>query len=156
MLSEEEARLVAWAREALERVGKLVGRERTRPEYAVLAEFLLERGEAKQIISALLGEVVPLPTSVSRHDGGMTRLFVSIGRTARVTRDQVEELLIERAGLRPDDIGRIDVFARYTFLEVRESLADLVIERLSGCQLRGREMVVARAKPPKNGNGDSK
>ena len=73
-----------------------------------------------------------------------------------MTRDQVEELLIERAGLRPDDIGSIDVFARYTFLEVRESLADLVIERLSGCQLRGREMVVARAKPPKNGNGDSK
>ncbi len=156
LLSEEEARLVAWAREARERVGKLVGRERTRPEYAVLAEFLLERGEAKQIISALLEEVVPLPTSVPRHDGGMTRLFVSIGRTARVTRDQVEELLIERAGLRPDDIGRIDVFARYTFLEVRESLADVVIERLSGCQLRGREMVVARAKPPKNGNGDSK
>ena len=156
LLSEEEARLVAWAREARERVGKLVGRERTRPEYAVLAEFLLERGEARQIISALLEEVVPLPTSVPRHDGGMTRLFVSIGRTARVTRDQVEELLIERAGLCPDDIGRIDVFARYTFLEVRESLADLVIERLSGCQLRGREMVVARAKPPKNGNGDSK
>lgn len=155
-LSTEELRLVTWARTARERLAEVIRRASRRPEYAVLADHLLEGASAGEVVAALLEALVPLPGGPATGSGGMVRLFLSVGRAARVTRDQIEELLEQKAGVGPGAVGRIDVLSRYTFLEVREDVADTVIDRLSGVHLRGRDITVARARPPRNGYGEDR
>jgi len=156
-LDEREQSLVAWAQQARTKVRNLLdrGSGTDAPEYRVLAEHLLAGTDATEVVAALLRAVAPVPSSPgsSEEPGerGWARLFVSVGRTARVHKEQVEELLREKAGLSAEQIGRIDVLSRYTFLEVCGDVAEQVIERLSGEVLRGREITVARAKPPRNG-----
>ncbi|NLE75050.1 MAG: DEAD/DEAH box helicase [Actinobacteria bacterium] len=156
-LDEREQSLVAWIRNTHAEVKRLLersAREGTQ-EYRVLAEHLLTSSEATDLVAALLQAMAPMPATVGLSAdvgaGIWTRLFISVGRTARLGKEQLEELLCDKAGLTAEQIGRIDVLSRYTFLEVRREVADHVIDRLSGEVIRGREITVARAKPHKNG-----
>ncbi|MHB0980612.1 MAG: DEAD/DEAH box helicase [Thermoleophilia bacterium] len=78
--------------------------------------------------------------------GEMTRLFISIGRRARVNRDGLEQLVRESAGLDEDDIGRIDLLHNFAFIEVRKAVASRVIEGMHETMFKGREISVEPAK----------
>ncbi len=80
------------------------------------------------------------------ENGDMTRLFISIGRRAKVNRQQLEDLVRETAGIHEEDIGRIDLLHRFAFIEVRKAIASKVIETMQDTVFRGREISVERAK----------
>jgi hypothetical protein len=88
--------------------------------------------------------VVP-PPSIEDDGDEMTRLFISIGRRARVTREKLQQLLTETAGIELDDIGRIDLLHNFAFIEVRKQVAGRVVESMHDTMFRGREISVEPA-----------
>ena len=87
------------------------------------------------------------PVATTEDDGDeMTRLFISIGRRARVTREKLQQLLTETAGIELDDIGRIDLLHNFAFIEVRKQVASRVVESMHDTMFRGRGISVEPAK----------
>lgn len=76
----------------------------------------------------------------------MTRLFLSIGRRARVDRHDLERLVRETAGIEEEDIGRIDLLHNFAFLEVRKGVAEMVVEKMHESMFRGKEISVEPAR----------
>ena len=70
------------------------------------------------------------------------QLFVSIGRNRKVFPREILALIIAKAKLARDDIGIIRVLDNYSFVQVRNSTADTVIEALNGRNFRGRTLTV--------------
>ncbi len=94
---------------------------------------------AETFAAGVSGDVTPAA-------GEMTRLFMSIGRRARVNRDGLEELVREAAGIQESDIGRIDLLHNFAFVEVRKAVAGRVIEAMHESMFKGREISVEPAK----------
>jgi hypothetical protein len=84
------------------------------------------------------------------------RLFVSIGRNRRVFPREILGLIITRAQVAREDIGMIRILDSYSFVQVRDTVADTIIEALNGAVFRGRPMTVnsARLKREEGQSGD--
>ncbi len=76
----------------------------------------------------------------------MTRLFLSIGRRARVDRHDLERLVRDTAGIEEEDIGRIDLLHNFAFIEVRKGVAEMVVEKMHESMFRGKEISVEPAR----------
>ena len=72
------------------------------------------------------------------HDPGMTRMFLSLGKTHGVMPKEIVGMLYREAGLPDGCIGRITLFPKHSLVDVPESLVSQVIERTRNARLRGR------------------
>jgi ATP-dependent RNA helicase DeaD len=77
---------------------------------------------------------------------GFTQLFVSAGRNRRVFARDLTALFQERLGLTAAEIGAVRVFEKYSFVEVASARAAEAVQRLSGVELKGRQLNVEVAK----------
>ena len=75
---------------------------------------------------------------------GMTRLFVGIGRNARVRPQDLVGAIAGETELSGRDIGAIEIADRFSLVEVPESTADGVIAALKNSTIKGRRTVVRR------------
>jgi len=75
---------------------------------------------------------------------GMTRLFVGIGRNARVRPQDLVGAIAGETALSGRDIGAIEIADRFSLVEVPESTADGVIAALKKSTIKGRRTVVRR------------
>lgn len=153
-LTPAERRLIAFAQRTLEAVVQWLRAEGPAPAvHRALAERLLEDADAPVLTSLLLQRLFPLaatPGEETGEAGDTVRLFISLGRQAGVNQSQLVRLVEQMAGVGPSDIGRADILARYSFLEVKAESAEQIMREMNGKRYRGREIVVDRAKPPKN------
>ena len=69
---------------------------------------------------------------------GMTRLFLSLGKSHGVAPGEVAGMLYREAGLPDGALGRISIFPRHTLIDVRADLAAGVLEATRSAKLRGR------------------
>ncbi|GLU45737.1 DEAD/DEAH box helicase [Nocardiopsis ansamitocini] len=76
--------------------------------------------------------------------GGMTRLFVGIGRSSRVRPQDLVGAIAGESGLSGRDIGAIEIADRFSLVEVPEASAEDVIEALRGSTVKGKKTVVRR------------
>ncbi|WP_150244325.1 DEAD/DEAH box helicase [Nocardiopsis quinghaiensis] len=76
--------------------------------------------------------------------GGMTRLFVGAGRSARIRPQDLVGAIAGESALRGRDIGAIEIADRFSLVEVPESAADEVIAALKGSTIKGKKAVVRR------------
>ncbi len=76
----------------------------------------------------------------------MTTLYLNVGRRDGLEPGDVSSLLSASCGLEGDDIGRVRVRERHTFVGVPSERVDGVIAALAGQSLRNRELQVARAR----------
>lgn len=79
------------------------------------------------------------------------RLFISIGRNRRVFPREILGLINSRIEISRDDIGAIRIMDNYSFVQVRDSVADDIIEALNGTLFRGRTLTVNYARMRKDG-----
>ncbi|MDR2745942.1 MAG: DbpA RNA binding domain-containing protein, partial [Treponema sp.] len=89
------------------------------------------------------GETAPrpfLPEEESR------RLFISVGRNRHVFPREILGLIITRAQVGREDIGMIRILDSYSFVQVRDTVADRIIEALNGTVFRGRPMTANYAR----------
>ncbi|MDR1420211.1 MAG: DbpA RNA binding domain-containing protein [Treponema sp.] len=69
-------------------------------------------------------------------------LFISIGRNRRVFPREILGLINAKTGVPREDVGAIRILDKYSFVQVRDSSADAVIEALNGKPFRGRVLQV--------------
>lgn len=72
----------------------------------------------------------------------MTRLFINAGQTDGIRSGDLVGAIANVAGLTGQDVGRIELRDRHALVEVPESVAAAVAEKLTGVTLRGRQLVV--------------
>jgi ATP-dependent RNA helicase DeaD len=72
------------------------------------------------------------------QEPGMTRLFLSLGKTHGVMAKEIVGMLYREAGLPDGCLGRITLFPKHSLVDVPEPLVGQVIERTRNARLRGR------------------
>jgi ATP-dependent RNA helicase DeaD len=77
---------------------------------------------------------------------GMTTLYLNVGRRDGLESGDVSSLLTTKCGFGADDIGRVRVKERHTFVGVPSERVDEVIAALTGQSLKDRQLHVERAK----------
>jgi ATP-dependent RNA helicase DeaD len=71
-------------------------------------------------------------------DAGMTRLFLSLGKTHGVMAKEIVGMLYREAGLPDGCLGRITLFPKHSLVDVPEKFVGQVIDRTKSARLRGR------------------
>jgi len=90
--------------------------------------------------------VITIPEEESK------RLFISIGKNRRLFPREIITLLITKTSTAREDIGSIRILDNYSFVQVRDTKADEIIEKLTGHKFRGRNLTVNFAKPKSSEN----
>jgi hypothetical protein len=78
------------------------------------------------------------------------RIFISIGRNRRVFPREILGLIIGKTGVSRDDVGAIRILENYSFVQVRDTIAERIINALDGYLYRGRTLAVNFAKNRKD------
>lgn len=78
---------------------------------------------------------------------GMVRFFINVGKNINLSPKGLAEELASLVGISPRAIGKIDIFDRFTFVEVPEESAPYIYEALRQGKLRGTRVNVEPAKP---------
>lgn len=113
---------------------------------------------AAAALYAAYGEVKEMPVEelyekTGTKDGpraGVVRLFMTIGRKDRIKVPDILKSIASEANIPYSKIGNIDVFDRFTFVEVPEDLADRVIRSVDDMMMKGRRVRVQKAKARTN------
>jgi hypothetical protein len=74
------------------------------------------------------------------------RLFISIGRNRHLFPREILGLIISKAEVSREDIGTIRILDSYSFVQVRDTVADRIIEALNGTMFRSRTLAVNYAR----------
>lgn len=134
--------LVTMLREASGREGSLIEedreperparRERTRDERPQRDDRRDDRGPRPGPPDNRF-ERGPIP-----QEQGMTRMFLSLGKTHGVMAKEIVGMLYREAGLPDGCLGRITLFPKHSLVDVPEGLVAQVLERTRNARLRGR------------------
>jgi ATP-dependent RNA helicase DeaD len=113
-------------------------------ELAAAALLLLERERAqrRQAEANKLPAAKPRPSDGEATRGGMTRLFMTIGTRDGVKVGDLMGAIAGEGGIPGDRVGKIDLRESHALVEVAESDAASVIQRVNGSMIRGRRVVV--------------
>jgi ATP-dependent RNA helicase DeaD len=76
----------------------------------------------------------------------MTTLYLNVGKRDGLEGQDVSTLLASAAQLESDDIGRVRIKERHTFVSVPSERTDFVISALSGLTIKNRALHVERAR----------
>ena len=71
-------------------------------------------------------------------EGGMTRLFISLGKGAGIMPKDIVGMMYREAGLPDGSLGRITLFPKHCLVDVPEGLADQAIQKTRNTKLRGK------------------
>ena len=72
------------------------------------------------------------------HEHGMTRLFLSLGKTHGLLPKEIVGMLYREAGLPDGCLGRITLFPKHSLVDVPTPLVNQVLDRTRAARLRGR------------------
>ena len=72
------------------------------------------------------------------QEQGMTRMFLSLGKTHGVMAKEIVGMLYREAGLPDGCLGRITLFPKHSLVDVPEELVGQVMDRTRNARLRGR------------------
>jgi ATP-dependent RNA helicase DeaD len=78
---------------------------------------------------------------------GMVRLFINVGRAQRVGPADVVRTIAAETGIAGSVIGMIDIYDRFTFVEVPKDVASKVLHAMERATINGRMINVEPAKP---------
>jgi len=84
---------------------------------------------------------------ISLSEEESKRLFISIGKNRRLFPREVITLIMTKTKTQREEIGNIRILDNYSFVQVKDTRADEIIDALSGLRFRGRTLTVNYAKP---------
>lgn len=84
--------------------------------------------------------------SLKEDKGVYKRLFITLGSKDGVSAKDIFKSLIDKAELTGEDIGKITIKDKFTFVEVKEKVAEKVIGLLEQIVVKGKEGKIMRAK----------
>lgn len=80
---------------------------------------------------------------------GKARLFINIGKNHNVTPGDLIREIVKRSGIDGKLIGKIDIHSTYSFFEIPEQFAELVLLSLDKTKIKRISIVVEPAKKRK-------
>ena len=82
-------------------------------------------------------------------------LFFNVGRSRRVLPREILGIINTKTAIPKKDIGAIRIFDNYSFVQVRDSVADKIILALNGAVFRGKVLAVDYTKTRKDVESNS-
>lgn len=76
---------------------------------------------------------------------GMTRLFINLGKNQNIRPGDIVGAISGESGIPGRLVGSIDMYDKYTFVEVPDEQADLILEAMNRAKIRGKNIRVERA-----------
>jgi ATP-dependent RNA helicase DeaD len=124
------------------------------PEYRDVVLQLAEEYDSIDIAAAALRLLVDKgrETSTGEQYGdtgaepGMVRLFLNLGHMDRITPAEIVRGIAEASGISGSLIGLIDIYDRFTFVEVPNDVAQKVLSAVSRLSIRGKPVNVEPAR----------
>ncbi len=89
----------------------------------------------------------PKSSKSRASSGNATRVHINIGKRKGVSPRHILSALIEETGIEKKLVGTIDVYDKFTFVEVPGDYVDDVLERLSGAKIKGTRVKAEIANP---------
>ncbi len=125
------------------------------PEYQELAMALAESYDSVDIAAAAIRLMVdkgrePLADHEFGETGaepGMIRLFLNLGRADRVSPADIVRGLAEGSGISGNVLGLIDIYDRFTFVEMPQEAATKVLRSVADIHIRGKSVNMEPARP---------
>jgi ATP-dependent RNA helicase DeaD len=109
-----------------------------------VAPALGEESPAEALEAVAEDEALAEPAPPALED--MTTLYFNVGKRDGLEPRDLASLLVSTCGLEAEDIGRVRVKDRHTFVGVPTERADFVISSLQGQSIKNRALQVERAR----------
>ncbi|MEX2355740.1 MAG: DEAD/DEAH box helicase [Thermaerobacterales bacterium] len=81
-------------------------------------------------------------------ESGMVRFFLNVGRNQSIGPAEIVRGIAEGAGIPGGVIGKIDIYENFTFVEVPQDSAEVVLNAMRNGRIHGRTVNVEPARPP--------
>jgi len=82
-----------------------------------------------------------------RQDANMVRMFVNIGFDEKISPANIVGAFAGESGIPGNTLGQINIFDKYTFVDVPTEYATTVLNRMEGASIKGKRVNVEIAKP---------
>jgi ATP-dependent RNA helicase DeaD len=89
----------------------------------------------------------PVPEAATYTDEGMVRLFIDAGRRSGVRPGDIVGAIANEAGVPGSAIGAIDIYERYSFVDIPQAFLQQVLQRMDGVSIRSRDVSIRVATP---------
>lgn len=109
---------------------------------AFLKMSIGEEGEEIEDASYNVSEKKKGNTRGRKSNGRMTRLFINIGRNQGVRPGDILGAVAGESGISGDSIGSIDMYDKYTFVDVPKDSANKVCKAMKKCKIKGKSINV--------------
>jgi ATP-dependent RNA helicase DeaD len=82
----------------------------------------------------------PLKTMKDHQEPGMTRVHVNVGKAQRMAPGRLVQLVCSLAEVKGDVVGMIEIHQFFTFFDVKDGVADQVLNSLNGRNFEGKKI----------------
>lgn len=82
-----------------------------------------------------------------RQDANMVRMFVNIGFDEKISPANIVGAFAGESGIPGNTLGQINIFDKYSFVDVPKEYATTVLNRMEGASIKGKRVNVEIAKP---------
>ncbi|OPZ66690.1 MAG: ATP-dependent RNA helicase DbpA [Candidatus Aerophobetes bacterium ADurb.Bin490] len=76
----------------------------------------------------------------------MTKIFLSVGKGSGAQVKDILGAITGETGIGGNQVGRIDMQERNTFVHVDSTQADLVVQKMNGKRIKGAKIFAEKAK----------
>ena len=81
-----------------------------------------------------------------RADENMVRMHVNIGFNEKISPSNIVGAFAGESGIPGNVLGQIQIENKHTFVDVPKEFANVVLEKMSGAQIKGKRVIVEVAK----------
>ena len=78
-------------------------------------------------------------------EAGMTRLFINIGKNKKIRPGDFVGAIAGETGLSGDVVGSIDIFDKFSFVDVPSKYSQQIISALNNSNIKGNKVAVEKA-----------
>jgi ATP-dependent RNA helicase DeaD len=130
---------------------KLTLTENLYDNFVPLGKTLTDEFGAEDVAASLIKIIFDKEVNYNYADDTVStadnvRLFLSIGRMDEVMTKDIITFLAETANINKNELGRIDILDKFSFLDVPENLVDAILRKSSGQKLNKRKVNIEVAK----------
>lgn len=139
----------------LEKIKRIINNEKLDKEVHMVEKMMAEDYSSVETAAALLRIVMEKSSNNQQASAeefgdtgagpGQVRFFINIGRKDRIKARDIIKAIADRTGLSSSSIGKIDVFDKFSFVEVPQASASEVISTMRGAKIKGRSVNIEPA-----------
>src|SRR5690606_1817433 len=88
-----------------------------------------------------------------RGNENSARLFINLGKTSKIRPGDIVGAIAGETGVPGNSIGEIEIFDKFSFVNVPKEEADKIVRIMSQSQIKGKKVNMEIAKPGAGGSG---